>query len=370
MPHPQTFPATGQARTTNGTSTTSEMYALLQPISSTRKQYTHNKFKTFNVKFHTTSPHDSSFSLIGLDTSIANAFRRILLAEIPTLAIEHVFINQNTSVMQDEVLAHRLGLIPLRGSPRGLAWMRVHKFPEGDDPGDGPPKDYSCAVLALKMKCEWRDGGLKRYAEGETDLDKLYVNHSVYAKDIAFLPMGQQGEMFEGDPIRAVHPDILIVKMRPGQEIEMSMHAYKNIGQDHAKFSPVATASYRLLPTIDILQPIIGQDAKKFARCFPRGVISLEKVTSDDAETHKECEGKEGELKAVVADPMRDTVSRECLRHPEFKDKVKLGRVRDHFVFRIESTGQLESDDLFLESVRVLKRKARDIRRGLEELTR
>ena len=75
-------------------------------------------------------------------------------------------------------------------------------------------------------------------------------------------------------------------------------------------------------------------------------------------------------VRAVVRDPMRDTVSRECLRHDEFKDKVKLGRVRDHFIFRIESTGQWDGDELFLESVRVLKLKCAIMKKGLEGLMR
>ncbi|KAK1072404.1 DNA-directed RNA polymerase core subunit rpc40, partial [Friedmanniomyces endolithicus] len=75
-----------------------------------------------------------------------------------------------------------------------------------------------------------------------------------------------------------------------------------------------------------------------------------------------------GENKAVVADPMKDTVSRECLRHDEFKGKVKLGRVRDHFIFSVESTGQFASDELFLDSVRLLKAKAQKFKRHLSEL--
>jgi len=80
-----------------------------------------------------------------------------------------------------------------------------------------------------------------------------------------------------------------------------------------------ATASYRLLPTIDIISPIIGDDAEKFVNCFPRGVVEV-KVRSD------------GGKYAQVVNPRLDTVSREVLRHDEFKDKVKLGRVRDHFI--------------------------------------
>src|SRR5947199_8461753 len=95
------------------------------------------------------------------------------------------------------------------------------------------------------------------------------------------------------------------------------------IGQDHAKFSPVAKASYRLLPTIKIKEQILGAKAEKFERCFPKGVIKLE--------TDRES----GLKKAVVAETRKDTVSREVLRHDEFKNIVELGRVRDHFICKL-----------------------------------
>ncbi len=69
-----------------------------------------------------------------------------------------------------------------------------------------------------------------------------------------------------------------------------------------------------------------------------------------------------------MKNPMKDTVSRECLRHDEFKDKVQLGRVRDHFIFSIESTGQYESDDLFLESLKILREKALRFKRNLLDI--
>lgn len=246
--------------------------------------------------------------------------------------------------------------------------MKWYEKPSEDAEGSGTPSDYNCAILQLRVKCEWQDGGMQRAIQGETDPEKLYVNHSIYAKDMQWHAIGKQHDMFANGAVEPVNPDILIVKIRPGQEIDLTMHAMKGIGQDHAKFSPVATASYRLLPVIDIVKPIIGVDAKKFARCFPKGVISLQPVTSTDADKDPELKDKEGEMKAVVTDPMRDTVSRECLRHAEFKDKVKLGRVRDHFIFRVESTGQWESEDLFLESVKLLKVKCQRVRRGLDEM--
>ncbi|KAH7123963.1 DNA-directed RNA polymerase-like proteines I and III subunit RPAC1 [Dendryphion nanum] len=325
--------------------------------------------KNFKVQFHDTKPLNSTFSLIGIDTAVANAFRRIIISEIPTLAIEDVFIFQNTSIIQDEVLAHRLGLIPLCADRNGLNWMKWYNKPTDDSQNAPGPSDYNCAIMHLKIKCEWQEGGLQRATQGETDPDKLFVNHSIYAKELSWSPIGKQAEMFaEDQPVRAVTPGILIAKMRPGQEIELMMHAFKGIGQDHAKFSPVGTASYRLLPTIDIIEPILGGDAKKFIRCFPQHVVEVEPVTADAVEKDPRLAGHEGDVYAVVRNPYRDTVSRECLRHAEFKDKVKLGRVRDHFIFNIESTGQWDSDDLFVESVKMLKVKCQRIRRGLDEM--
>ena len=43
------------------------------------------------------------FDLIGVDPAVANALRRILIAEVPTVAIEHVFIVNNTSIIQVRV---------------------------------------------------------------------------------------------------------------------------------------------------------------------------------------------------------------------------------------------------------------------------
>jgi hypothetical protein len=63
------------------------------------------------------------FDMVGIDAPVANAIRRILLSEVPTMAIDTVFIYKNTSIIQDEVLAHRLGLIPLRADPRRMNYQ-------------------------------------------------------------------------------------------------------------------------------------------------------------------------------------------------------------------------------------------------------
>lgn len=63
------------------------------------------------------SPWRVEFDLVGLDASIANAIRRVLISEVPTVAIENVYVMTNTSIIVDEVLSHRLGLVPLKVHP-------------------------------------------------------------------------------------------------------------------------------------------------------------------------------------------------------------------------------------------------------------
>jgi DNA-directed RNA polymerase I and III subunit RPAC1 len=72
----------------------------------------------FEITIQKLDEEEIVFDLIGVDPAIANALRRILIAEVPTMALENIYILNNTSIVQDEVLAHRLGLIPIKADPR------------------------------------------------------------------------------------------------------------------------------------------------------------------------------------------------------------------------------------------------------------
>ncbi|CAK51475.1 rna polymerase ii b3 subunit [Eimeria tenella] len=59
------------------------------------------------------------FTLSNCDASIANALRRVMISEVPTLAIDLVTVFENTSVLHDEYIVHRLGLLPIDSSNVG-----------------------------------------------------------------------------------------------------------------------------------------------------------------------------------------------------------------------------------------------------------
>ncbi|KAK7140277.1 hypothetical protein R3I94_012783 [Phoxinus phoxinus] len=283
--------------------------------------------KTFRIDIVNSDENTLEFDMIGIDAAIANAFRRILLAEVPTMAIEKAFIYNNTSIIQDEILSHRLGLVPIKADPR-LFEYRNSEDQEGTE--------IDTIQLQLKVKCTRNP----RAPKDSSDHKELYLNHMVYSGDIKWLPVGNQADVFADAKIGPVHGDILLAQLRPGQELDIVMHCVKGIGKDHAKFSPVATASYRLLPEITLLQTIEGEQAERLKRCFSPGVIELENVN--------------GRKVAKVVNSRLDTCSREVLRHDDLKNLVKLGRVRDHFIFSVESTGILPPDVLVTEAINVL----------------
>lgn len=93
------------------------------------------------------------FELRGTDRSVANSLRRVMLTEVPTVAIDLVDFEANSSVFNDELIAHRLGLVPLT-SHRAAAMC----FPQDCRSCDGASHCPDCSVeFTLDVKCDVRD---------------------------------------------------------------------------------------------------------------------------------------------------------------------------------------------------------------------
>lgn len=299
-------------------------------------------FRDFKVVINRLTEDDIEFDMIGIDAALANAFRRILISEVPTMAIEKVFIAKNTSVIQDEVLAHRLGLIPLKVDPRIFSYKS-----EKDE-----PNEKNTIVFGLHARCE--RGDARRTVKSE-EL-KWQPNGSMFALEIenkgttapkTYTNFKSSQDMQPEISENPIHPNITVARIGPGQEIELEAHAVKGVGKEHAKWSPVATAWYRMLPEVVLLQDIYDEEAEKLVEKCPADVFDIE-----DTPTGK---------KATAPRPRACTLCRECIREEGWDDKVALRRKKDHFIFTIESTGALSPEVLFTEAVKILEVKCERI---------
>lgn len=141
---------------------------------------------------------EAIFDVTGIDPPLANSLRRILISEIPTMAIEIVNVYQNTSVIPDEVLCHRLGLIPILANANDFEYKKdSEEFNESNS-----------LHFKMHVKCE---------RKRQDDKDEI-VNEEVLSNKIVWNPIGNQARNFVGENIiKVVFDDILVAKMRPGQ---------------------------------------------------------------------------------------------------------------------------------------------------------
>lgn len=296
--------------------------------------------RDFKVVVNKLDEDEMEFDMIGIDAALANAFRRILIAEVPTMAIEKVLVANNTSVIADEVLAHRLGLIPIKADPRLFDYQS-----ESD-----VPNERNTIVFKMDVSCP--KGG-PRYTVKSDQLkwlpngsELLMASHTPSEKPKTYTSFScSQSTLPElsKNPPAIKHGDIILSKLGPGQAIELEAHAVKGMGKTHAKWSPVATAWYRMLPEVVLLKEIRDKDAEDLVAKCPVEVFDVEDI------------GK-GQKRAVVAKPRACTLCRECIRGGG-EDNVELRRVKDHFIFTIESAGSVPPEVLFTEAVKVLEEK-------------
>ncbi|KTW30597.1 hypothetical protein T552_00314 [Pneumocystis carinii B80] len=165
--------------------------------------------------------HNVDFVLSNVDLAFANSLRRIILAEVPTIAIDLVEIEMNTSVLADEFITHRLGMIPLHSSnvDDKLVYTR-----------DCDCDQYcrKCSVqLSLYAKCTG-DGTMDVYSR-----DLVVENNATIGTPVIDDPEGK---------------GILICKLRKAQELKLKCIAKKGIAKEHAKWSPVSAIAFEYDP--------------------------------------------------------------------------------------------------------------------------
>lgn len=374
--------------------------AVERPAAKSGEDFLSRFAQDFSMKIlDQPSENELVFEMIGVDVSFANALRRTLISEIPTMAIETVFMWNNTSIIHDEVLAHRLGLIPINVDARYFEAYDEEDQSLGDHGGESSnfgnedseliaaqnATDQNTIVFKLGVTCNRSEANLSKAGSStgsniddsigtNPELDEAasaaaarqhnamqtpnrpYTKH-IYSRDLEWVPQGDQELHFP--TIRPVHEDILIAKLRPGQTIDLEAHARKGIGKDHAKYSPVATASFRLMPKIEILKPIYDDLAEELVHLLEPGVFKLEKTDDADPPGTR--------VKAIISNPYACTMSRNFMRNEELGKSIKMTRIPNHVIFSIESVGMTSPGVLLAEALRILQGKCQRLINVSEE---
>ncbi|KAL1869072.1 hypothetical protein VTK73DRAFT_3411 [Phialemonium thermophilum] len=176
-----------------------------------------------SVKIHQADSMHVAFEISNVDLAMSNALRRVIMAEVPTIAIDLVEVEENTSVLADEFIAHRLGLIPLNATDiDSLLYTR-----------DCDCEQYCehCSVkLTLHAKCTG-DEVMK-----------------VYARDL--IPDPGRPNQYVGSPV-ITDPDgngPIIAKLRKDQEIKLVCIAKKGIAKEHAKWMATTAVGFEYDP--------------------------------------------------------------------------------------------------------------------------
>lgn len=136
-----------------------------------------------------------------------NALRRLSISQVPTFAIDDVVILENSSVMHDEAIAHRLGLIPLRTD--------LEKFVM--------PHLCDCNSTLGCSKCRVL---LVLDAESQ-EKTKVITSAELISED---------------EVVKPVNNEIPIVSLAPAQKLKFEAYARLGTGKSHAKWQPTSVA--------------------------------------------------------------------------------------------------------------------------------
>ena len=149
-----------------------------------------------------------SIRLKGIPIQYANALRRICLNGVPIFAIDTIEVLENTSIMPDEAIAHRLGLIPLKTDSKDIVILEE----EIDE-------SNSRVILTLDS-----DESKNENNDDET--------RTVFSDEL-------KGE---NSGVKPVSDKIPIVTLAPGQKIKFQAYARLGRGTEHAKWNSANTS--------------------------------------------------------------------------------------------------------------------------------
>ena len=266
------------------------------------------------VKIEVLEKDDTNFRVIirDADVTLMNALRRIALAEVPSMAIEEVVMIENSAILQDEIISHRLGLTPLKTD------LDTYNLPEDCT----CQSEFGCSQcrVTLTLDAESKEG-----------------TRTVYS-----------GELISENPdVMPVSDKIPIIKLAKGQKLKLEAYARLGKGKAHAKWQPVSVCAYKYFPRIEVTSKSC-EDCQKCVDICPKKVFTIK------------------ENKVDIRDLLQCNLCMDCVEAcPKEPKNIKVDWEKNAFIMNIESTGVLPPERILQEATKILDKQLKEFQEKL-----
>lgn len=267
-------------------------------------------YEVNEMKLEMLKLEDDEMELVLHDSgpAFANALRRAAIQEIPVMAVDEVEFKVNNSAMYDEILSHRLAMIPLRTPLKGYSL-----------PGECGCREGRCPKCSVDLT-------LKR--EGPT----IVMSGDLKSSD---------------DDVVPVSSSIPLLKLEKGQELELTAIARLGFGKDNAKCQ-AGVIAYKYMPVLEFDEKACNACGECVKAC-PNDVLEIvdDKVKVKNLTLCTMCE-----VCVEVCSPKAVKVS---------GDSTKL-------IFRIESSGTLPPEQILIRATEALGDKFEEFSKLVKKL--
>jgi len=246
-----------------------------------------------------------SFMLEGATPAFANALRRVMISEVPVLAVEWIDIHDNNSILFDEVIASRLGLIPLKFDPSKFNFA-----------GECKCGGKGCPLCQVVFALEKSGPGI------------------AYSGDLKS----------SNKDVKPTSQNFPIVELLKNHNIKFEAVAHMGIGKNHARFQ-AANAAYQYYPEAVVKDAAKAKSALK--EC-PSGILAVRGS------------------KVVITDPAKCDLCRSCAEASDGGLEIKGDPTR--FIFNVETISGLEPIYIASKAAEILGSKAEEFRKELAKL--
>jgi DNA-directed RNA polymerase subunit D len=267
------------------------------------------------VKIEILEKNDNILRVIVRDAEVPlmNALRRISLAHVPCMAIDEVVMIDNLSILQDEIIAHRLSLTPLKTD------LDNYKIPEECS----CQNEFGCPQCRVTLTL---------------DAEALDGTRTVYSGEL----------VSENSEIIPVSDKVPIVKLAKGQKLKLEAYAKLGTGKIHAKWQPVCVSAYKYYPKITT-PTAACDDCKKCVAICPKRILEL----------------KDG--KVSVRDLYSCNLCMDCVDAcPKKPSLIKVEWEKNAFILTLESTGALPPERVLQEATKTLGQQLKEFEEQLK----